>query len=201
MGRPALLLDRDGTICEEVGYLREVDEVQLIPGSAEAIRQANRAGLRTIVATNQAGVAHDLFDEQRLAEIHDRMRALLAEEGARLDGIYYCPHHPEARLERYRLACPCRKPQSGLLVRAREELGIDLGRSFMIGDQTRDLLAGVAVGASPVLVLTGHGDRHRAQATSGDGVRPRYVAPNLLDAVQWILEGSKPRQAGTELEG
>ncbi len=124
------------------------------------------------------------------------MRALLAEEGARLDGIYYCPHHPEARLARYRRACTCRKPRPGLLVRARDEMGIDLTRSFMIGDDARDLLAGSAVGARPVLVLTGKGERHRAQAVRGGGGRPAHVASDLLEAVRWILSRQNGRAQG-----
>ena len=178
-------MDRDGTVCEEVGHLEAPDRLRLIEGSAEAIRLANEAGLQTVVATNQSGVARGLFGETEVLEVHDRLRELLGERGARLDGIYYCPQHPEEGNGRHRRDCDCRKPRPGMLWRARDQMGIDLSRSYLVGDRLRDLAAATAVGATPVLVLTGYGRRERETAV--DGHAPAHVAENLLEAVRWIL--------------
>ena len=194
MGRRAILMDRDGTICDEVGYVNHVDRVRLLPRSAEAIRKANEAGFQTVVITNQAGVARGYFAESLVDEVHDRMRRLLAESGARLDGIYYCPHHPEVGGSLYRKACDCRKPRPGLLYRARDEMGIDLAASYVVGDSVRDVEAGHRAGAVTVLVETGYGKGVLAYQAHAWRVRPDHVAGDLLDAVDWILareEGSR----------
>jgi len=188
MGRRALLMDRDGTICEEVGYLDHVDKVRLLAGSGEAIRRANEIGLQTVMLTNQSGVARGCFDEDLLSDAHERLRELLAEEGARLDGIYYCPHHPEHGEPPYRRACPCRKPAPGLLWRARDEMGIDLAGSYMVGDRFSDLEAGARGGAVPILVLTGAGKEELRQHGAAPPVAPARVAADLLEALRWILQ-------------
>src|SRR5262245_51211482 len=131
---PGVFLDRDGTVCEEVGYVNHVSRCRLLPRSAEAIRLLNEAGLPVVVVTNQAGVARGYFQEEMILAVHDRLRALLAEQGARLAGIYYCPHHPSAGEPPYRTECGCRKPKPGMLYRASREIGIDLARSFLVGD-------------------------------------------------------------------
>ena len=157
MGRRAIIMDRDGTVCEEVGYVNHVSRCRLLPRSAEAIRLLNEAGRRTAIVTNQAGVARGYFAEEMILAVHERLRRLLADSGARIDGIYYCPHHPTAGEPPYRGACDCRKPLPGLVLRAAAELGIDLTRSFMVGDSARDVVAAQAAGVTPVLVLTGYG--------------------------------------------
>jgi D-glycero-D-manno-heptose 1,7-bisphosphate phosphatase len=187
-------MDRDGTICEEVGYVNHVDRVKLLPRSAAAIRKANEAGIQTVVITNQAGVARGYFAESLVDDVHDRIRQLLAEDGARLDGIYYCPHHPDVGGPKYRKACDCRKPRPGLLHRARDEMGIDLEASYVVGDSVRDILAGHAVGATTVLVETGYGKGELAYQAHAWSVGPDRVAGDLWDAVAWILareEGSR----------
>ena len=183
--RRAIVMDRDGTVCEEVGHLGVPDRLRLIEGSGEAIRLANAAGLQTVVATNQSGVARGLFCESAVLEVHDRLRELLTEQGARLDGIYYCPHHPEEGNGRHRRECDCRKPRPGMLWRARDQMGIDLSRSYMVGDRVRDLAAATTAGMTPVLVLTGYGPREREAAVNGHAAA--HVAENLLEAVRWIL--------------
>lgn len=185
MGRPAILIDRDGTLCEDVGYLRDIERLRLIPGSAEAILRANRAGFQTVVVTNQSGVARGYFDEAFVHDTHERIRELLAEEGARLDGVYFCPHHPEIGEFPYRTRCACRKPRPGMLLRARDEMGIDLRSSYMIGDSLRDVEAGRAAGAATILVRTG-----RAEC---DGAAADRFADDLLDAVDWILARKEHR--------
>jgi len=188
MGRRAIFMDRDGTVCEEVGYVNHVDRVRLLPRSAAAIRAANEAGFQTVVVTNQAGVARGYFAESLVDEAHDRVRELLAQEGARLDGIYYCPHHPEVGPPAYRRTCTCRKPSPGMLERARDEMGIDLRASYMVGDTVKDLGAGHRAGATNVLVLTGYGKGEIEYQSHEWTVKPDHVATDLLDAVQWILD-------------
>ncbi len=187
MNRRAILMDRDGTVCDEVGYVNHVDRLRLLPRSAEAIRAANEAGFQTVVLTNQAGVARGYFHEALIDQVHERLRELLAAEGARLDGIYYCPHHPRVGAEAYRKDCECRKPKPGMLFRARDEMGVDLARSYMIGDSVRDIEAGRRGGATPVLVLTGYGRGEWEHQRERWTVEPAHVAPDLLDAVRWIL--------------
>lgn len=195
MRRRALLLDRDGTICEDVGYLNVVEELRLLPRSAEAIVAASAAGFQSVVITNQAGIARGVLDESRLDEIHDRLRELLGAEGARLDGIYYCPHHPDGEVERYRARCACRKPESGMLLRARDEMGIDLMSSYLVGDHLRDVEAGLAVGATTILVLTGHG-RDQLDRRDPTSPKPAYVCEDLYEAVAWILERERASEPG-----
>jgi D-glycero-D-manno-heptose 1,7-bisphosphate phosphatase len=187
MGRRAIFMDRDGTLCDEVGYVNHVDRIRLLPRSAEAVRKANAAGFQTVVVTNQAGVARGYFEEWLIDEVHDRVRHLLADEQARLDGIYYCAHHPSAGAPPYRKDCDCRKPKPGMLLRARDEMGIDLESSYMIGDTVKDIAAGRAAGATPILVLTGYGKGELEHQSHAWTVKPAYVAEDLLDAVAWIL--------------
>jgi len=208
MGRRAIIMDRDGTLCEEVGYVNHVTRVRVPERSVQAVRIANQAGFQTVVVTNQAGVARGYFDEALILDVHDRVREILADGGARLDGMYYCPHHPEVGPDPYRLACRCRKPLPGLLERARDEMGIDLPRSFMIGDSMRDVEAGRAVGATTVLVLSGYGKGELEHRSSAWTTRPDHVADDLLDAVEWILAAapagpvdSEPGAAGSARGG
>ena len=190
MGRRAIIMDRDGTVCDEVGYVNHVERIRLLPRSAAAIRRANEAGYQTVVVTNQAGVARGYFDEGLVDEVHERVRHLLAEQGARLDGIYYCPHHPEAGSGPYRRECDCRKPGTGMLLRARDEMGIDLEASYMVGDSHKDIEAGHGVGAKTVLVLTGYGRGELEHQPHRFRKEPDHVAADLLEAVEWILETS-----------
>ena len=133
--RPAVFIDRDGTLTDEVGYVNHPSRLRLLPRSAEAIRRLNAAGVAAVVVTNQAGIARGYFSEKLLHEVHDVLRAQLAAAGARLDGLYACVHHPSEGEPPYRARCDCRKPQAGLLVRAAADLGLDLGRSTMVGDK------------------------------------------------------------------
>jgi D-glycero-D-manno-heptose 1,7-bisphosphate phosphatase len=157
MPREAVFLDRDGTLIEEVNYLSAPEQVRLISGAADAVRRLNDAGLLVVVVTNQAGVARGYFPESRVAEVHAHLSALLAECGAKIDAYFYCPHHPTEGIGAYRVACECRKPRPGLLLTAARELGIDLSRSWMIGDKLCDASAGEAAGCRTLLVRTGHG--------------------------------------------
>ena len=190
-GRPAVFLDRDGTINEQMGYVNHLSRFQLLPGVARAIRSLNEAGLPVVVVTNQSGLARGYFPESLLEAVHAELHRLLAREGAHLDGLYICPHHPEAREERFRLDCDCRKPRPGLLERAAAELGLDLGRSYMVGDRWSDLRCGAAVGATTVLVLTGYGRGDAAYVGPGQTVQPDHVAEDLEAAARWILDRTR----------
>ncbi|WP_051554227.1 D-glycero-beta-D-manno-heptose 1,7-bisphosphate 7-phosphatase [Desulfobulbus elongatus] len=195
--RPAIFLDRDGTINEQMGYINHLSRFHLLPGVGEAIRRLNEHDLPVVVVTNQSGLARGYFPESLLDAVHAEMHRLLALAGARLDGLYVCPHHPEAKDERYRLNCSCRKPKAGLLEQAARELGLDLARSYMVGDRWSDLRCGAAVGATSLLVLTGYGRGDLCYIGPGQAIQPAHVAEDLAAAVQWILERERRRTAQT----
>jgi D-glycero-D-manno-heptose 1,7-bisphosphate phosphatase len=178
----AVFLDRDGTLIVERGYITVPERVELIPGAGAAVARLRDAGWKVFIVTNQGSVAKGMITEDELGLIHIRMIALLAEEGAQIDGIYYCPHHPDGGHLEYSVECDCRKPRPGLLERAAGEHDINLTESIMIGDSLRDLEAGRAAGARAVLVLTGHGAQTATQAHGAD-----HVAPDLPMAVEWLL--------------
>lgn len=187
---PAIFVDRDGTINEDIGYVSRPDDLIIYPWAAEAVRLINEAGFKAIVITNQSGVARSLYTEETLAAIHERMSRELAREGARIDAIYYCPHHPRIGDERYRRACECRKPGSGMLRRAAREHAIDLARSYVIGDKASDINLATGAGSRGVLVLTGYG-RETLASIDRWPCEPALIADNLLGAVKLILDRSQ----------
>ena len=192
MGRPAVFLDRDGTIIGEVDYLRRPQDVRLLPHAAAAIRRLNEAGLPVVVTTNQSGIARGMLTEKDLEAIHDVLRNRLAARGAHLDAIHFCPHHPDAGRGRYRRRCHCRKPAPGLLLRAANDLDLDLDRSYAVGDSERDLLAGRKVGCRTVLVQTGYG--RKTQVEVAGPLPADHIARNLSQAVEWILQQRRRRR-------
>ena len=157
MSVTAVFLDRDGTIIESRGYLADPDQVRLLPGAAEAVKRFAAAGHLVVVISNQSGIARGLLDEADLARVHERLERLLAKEGARLDGAYYCPYlaGAEAKIEAYRRDSELRKPRPGMLLQAAQELGIDLASSWMIGNSLSDVQAGYAAGCQTVLIDDG----------------------------------------------
>jgi len=183
----AIFIDRDGTINEDVGYVASPDDMIIYSWVAEAVRLINDARLKAIVVTNQAGVARGMYSEADLRMINERMTNQLKREGARIDAVYYCPHHPQYGDERYRAECECRKPQPGMLHAAAREHNIDLARSFVIGDKASDINLATSVGARGVLVLTGYGSETLAQRDRRP-CEPEFVAENLLHAVRRILD-------------
>jgi D-glycero-D-manno-heptose 1,7-bisphosphate phosphatase len=187
-GRPAVFLDRDGTINEQMGYINHLSRFHLLPGVAAAIRRLNKLKVPVLVVTNQSGLARGYFPPALLTEVHERMVELLAAGRARVDGIYVCPHHPEARRPEYRLDCDCRKPKIGLFTTAAAEHGIDLAASFVVGDRWSDLKAAAACGAASVLVLTGYGRGDLEYIGPGQQLQPDHVAEDLPAAVDWIIE-------------
>lgn len=185
--RPAVFIDRDGTLTEEVGYVNHPCRLRLLPRAGEAIRRLNAAGVAAVVVTNQAGIARGYFSESVLHAVDEALRAQLALVGARLDGLYACLHHPSEGEVPYRVQCECRKPKPGLLLRAAGELGLDLARSTMVGDKASDLVPARAVGADAVLVLTGYGRGEWEYQRERFAVQPDHVAADLLEAVDWVL--------------
>ena len=183
----AVFMDRDGTICEEVGYLDSVERFRLIPGSGAAIRLLNQRGFKAVVVTNQSGGARGFFSEVRLQELHAELSRQLREEGAFLDGIYYCPHHPTEGQGPYRKICDCRKPAAGLIVKAAGDLRLDLALSYAVGDRIADLECGQRVGTKGVLVLTGYGKEELASQKEKGETRPAFIAGDLYEAVRWII--------------
>jgi D-glycero-D-manno-heptose 1,7-bisphosphate phosphatase len=185
--RAAVFLDRDGTLSEEVGYVNHIDRFHVFPWSAAAIQKLNGAGVPVVLVTNQSGVARGYFPEILVEETHARLQAELARFEARLDAIYYCPHHPHGKVAAYRTACKCRKPAPGMLHRAARDLGLDLGASFVVSDRYQDLSMGFQIGARGVLLLSGYGKGEYLYHKDTWPRLPDYVAVNLLEAVEWIL--------------
>jgi D-glycero-D-manno-heptose 1,7-bisphosphate phosphatase len=181
----AVFFDRDGTLNEDVGYLSRLDQLSIYPGSFEAVRRVNAAGMKAIVITNQSGVARGYFEEEFLTVVHRRMREILADQKAFIDGFYYCPHHPTEGTGVYRRQCDCRKPESGMLMLASEELGVDLAQSYIIGDHFSDIEAARRVSAKGILVRTGHGELEIPKA----GHLADFIAEDVLEAVNWIMKG------------
>jgi D-glycero-D-manno-heptose 1,7-bisphosphate phosphatase len=192
----AVFLDRDGTLIEDVGYLDRVGRLRLFPWSVDAVRLLNRAGLEVIVVTNQAGVARGVIEEQVVCDLHAHISGLFEAGGARLDAWYYCPHLPESTIERYRVACACRKPGPGMIRRAEQERGIDAARSFVVGDRWLDVELGHGVGATSLMVRTGYGATEALRPRPGVAVAA--VVSNLMEAVSWILRRvrEEPAPAG-----
>ena len=182
--RPAVFLDRDGTMIEERGYLHDLDLVTPFPFTAPAIVRLREAGFAIVVVTNQAGVARGLFDEEAVRRVHARLDMLLAPAGAAPDAYYYCPHHPEGVVEGYRVACGCRKPAPGLVERAARDLDLDVRRSFVVGDKWIDVGLANRAGARGILVRTGYG---AGETEPPPGVRVETIVPTLAEAADAIL--------------
>jgi len=176
----AVFLDRDGTIVEDVGYLRRVEDIRLLPGAAEALNRLKAAGFLLVIVTNQSAVARGWLTERELLTIEGELEARLRRLGAAIDAFYYCPHLPEGEAAPYARRCSCRKPAPGMLTRAAGEMGIALSASWMVGDSERDVEAGRRAGCRTVLL----GRAGREVAT--------FAAKNLAQAAQLILEADEP---------
>ena len=182
---PAVFLDRDGTLIEESGYLDRLDRLAIYPYTVDAVRLFNRAGFAVIVISNQSGIGRGLVRESFVAEAHAHISAYLKAGGASLDAFYYCPHHPDATLAAFRQRCECRKPAAGMLTTAAAEHGLDLTRSFVVGDRWDDVGAARAAGAKGVLVRTGYG--RQAEAAPRPHLQANRIVDNLAAAAAWIL--------------
>ncbi|HYH87025.1 MAG TPA: HAD family hydrolase [Pyrinomonadaceae bacterium] len=186
--RRAVFIDRDGTISEEIGYVNHASRYRVFPFAAEAVRTLNAAGWLAILVTNQAGVARGYFKEELIGDVHNVLKQELERGGARLDAIYYCPHHPTVGEPPYRQDCDCRKPKPGLIRRAAEDFGLDLSRCWMVGDRHSDTELARNAGVRSAFVLTGYGRGELEHQSHGWQHRPNLIAEDLLEAVRAIVE-------------
>ncbi|MGI6075923.1 MAG: D-glycero-alpha-D-manno-heptose-1,7-bisphosphate 7-phosphatase [Pyramidobacter sp.] len=175
-----IILDRDGTIIEERNYLHSPEQVVLLPWAAEGLKLLCRSGYRLTVVSNQSGVGRGYFSADDVERVHNRLAALLNEQGVELQGFYYCPHRPDE-------GCACRKPRTGLIRQAAEESGLSVDSlAAVIGDKECDMQLGRNLGCPAILLMTGYGQRERARGVVAD-----FYAENLRDAALWIMESEK----------
>lgn len=187
----AVFLDRDGTIIEDAEYLSDPEQVKLLPGSARGINIINKMGLKSIIVTNQSGVARGYFNESVIQHVQKKLEQLLEAEGARVDAMYYCPHHPTSGNPPYLKECNCRKPNTGMIDAAVEDLSIDPRHSYVIGDKAIDIELAHHAGAKGILVKTGYGKKEIEVFQSKGIAPPDYIAEDLLDAANWIKRQEK----------
>ncbi|RPJ35367.1 MAG: HAD family hydrolase [Planctomycetaceae bacterium] len=181
MSNAAVFFDRDGTLIRDPGYISHPDQVELLDGAAEAVKEMQLLGDKTVVVSNQPGVAKGILTEETLEQIHQRLRELIAHHGASLDAIYYCPFHPDGAVPKYRKDSDWRKPKPGMLLAAAGEVDIDLTRSWVVGDSLRDTEAGRSAGCRTILISSGH-----TSPETTDKNRPDHVAVNVREAVNII---------------
>ncbi|MHC4144822.1 MAG: D-glycero-alpha-D-manno-heptose-1,7-bisphosphate 7-phosphatase [Planctomycetota bacterium] len=182
----AIFLDRDNTLVEDPGYISDPDQVKLLDGVAEALVELKALGYKLIVVTNQSAVARGIITEEVLAEIHERLRQLLIEKNAFLDGIYYCPYHPEGVVAKYRKKSEYRKPNPGMLLEAADDMDIDLGQSWCIGNNLSDVEAGLRAGCKTMLIDTPSSHKESSSSMSLASATPDYKAVNIKEAVNII---------------
>ena len=175
-----VFLDRDGTTNRDTGYIKTPDELQIFPGAVEAVARLKQAGARVVMITNQSGVGRGLFSADTLGAIHARLRSVFEAGGAPFDGLYYCPHHPDD-------GCACRKPGTAMVERAVADLGLDLSRAYVLGDQRRDVDLARRIGAKGILVTTGPTSTQALEELRQEGTVPDYVATDLGQAVTWLF--------------
>ena len=183
-----VFLDRDGTINYDAGYINHVDNFIMYPYAAQAIRMLNKSVFYLIVITNQSGLGRGFFNEETLDEIHNYMVQSLKEQGANIDGIYFCPHDPNAKIEKYKAVCNCRKPETGLVEMAFKDFNIDKSKMYFIGDKHSDIMAGHKSGCKTIIVKTGYGKGDLINKSHKWEVQPDKIADTLLDAVKFILK-------------
>jgi D-glycero-D-manno-heptose 1,7-bisphosphate phosphatase len=186
MKRPAVFLDRDGTINEQMGYINHLSRFRILPGVPGAVRFLNEQGCLAIVLSNQSGVGRGYFPVDLVYRVHAHLEGVLKREGARIDGIYFCPHYPGGSVPEYALACDCRKPRTGLIDQARKDFDIDMENSFVVGDRCTDMELADRAGLRGILVKTGYGLGDLEYVLPEKPYKPAYVADDLLQAVHWI---------------
>lgn len=186
--KPVVFLDRDGTINYDAGYINDIDNFVMYPYAAQAIRMLNINGFLVVVITNQSGLARGFFTEETLSEIHNKMLHDLKKQGALIDAVYFCPHDPNAKLEKYKAVCSCRKPETGLIDMALKDLQIDKSRMYFIGDKHSDIMAGYKSGCKTIMVKTGYGKGDLINKSHKWEVKPDKIADTLLDGIKLILK-------------
>jgi D-glycero-D-manno-heptose 1,7-bisphosphate phosphatase len=184
--RPAVFLDRDGTLIHEAEYLKDPAGVEVLPGTAAGLRDLRAAGYALVVTSNQSGVARGYFDEDTVRRVNGRVRELLNAQGADVDAVYYCPHYAKGTMPEYARECDCRKPAPGMILTAARDLNLDLERSWVVGDKAADVAFGKNLKLKTVLVLTGYGAKTQAQGFA-PGAEPDIVSPDVATAAQAII--------------
>ena len=197
--RPAIFLDRDGTVTDEVGYINHISRAKVYPFAPEAIRMLKSTGLPVVIVTNQSGVGRGYFTEELVRQVHHMVQDTLLAEGTSVDAFYYCPHHPSAVIESYRQACRCRKPGTGMPDEATERFGIDLAASYLVGDTYRDMQTGFNIGARTVMLMTGYGRGEYEYRRERWARMPDLIAENLLEAAGLILQELSIRTGSDEV--
>ena len=188
MKRPAVFIDRDGTVNEQMGYINHISRFVMLPGAAEAIRLLNRHQYLAIIVSNQSGVARGYYPIGLVDEVHDHMRALLEKEGAFVDGIFFCPHYERGSVPEYSIECDCRKPRTGLIEKAGKAFEIDMDNSYVIGDRYSDIELALRLDMKGILVATGYGQGDLDYVFPRLSFKPAHIARDLLHAVRWIIE-------------
>ena len=189
MIKPAVFVDRDGTINEQMGYINHVSRFKIIPGVPQAIRMLNRQGFLVLVVSNQSGVARGYYPMDLVETIHHLMVTRIKEKKAVIDGVFFCPHHPAGSVPEFSRECECRKPKTGLIEQACKSFDIDLTRSFVVGDTCTDIELAHRAGLKGVLVKTGYGLGEIEYILPRKTAKPSHIAEDLLDAVRWIMTG------------
>lgn len=187
MKRPAVFIDRDGTINEQMGYINHLSRFRIFAGVPEAVKLLNENNYLVIVVTNQSGVARGYFPPELVDEIHSFMEASLKKEGAKIDAIFFCPHYPRGKVNKYAFECDCRKPNTGMIKKALEMFDIDLANSYMVGDHFTDLEFARNSNIKGIMVKTGYGLGEVDYILPDFEYKPVHVADDLLAAVKWIL--------------
>jgi D-glycero-D-manno-heptose 1,7-bisphosphate phosphatase len=186
MKKGAVFLDRDGTINEEVGYINRPDQLVIFPFASDGIRIINNLDLKVIIVTNQSGIARGYFSESQLFKIHRHMMDILTDEGVRIDGIYYCPHHPLEGKGRYLTECSCRKPKPGMINQAATDQQIDLTKSYMIGDRFNDIRFAKTMNLKSALVMTGYGREEYTNQREAWPFMPDMIGETMFDIAKQI---------------
>jgi D-glycero-D-manno-heptose 1,7-bisphosphate phosphatase len=186
--RPAVFIDRDGTINEQMGYVNHISRFVLLPGAAEGIRLLNRHEYLAIIVSNQSGVARGYFPMELIDRVHAHMKNLLAKEGANIDGIFFCPHYPRGIVPEYSVACDCRKPGTGLVQKACERFDIDMKNSYVIGDRCSDIELAERSNLQGIMVTTGYGLGDIEYVLPNKPFKPLHIAKDFLHGVRWIIE-------------
>ncbi len=186
-----VLFDRDGTLIEEAGYLSDPREVREIPGAAESLLRLSKGGFSLAVVSNQAGLARGKFGEEQMEAVHRAFVELFRSKGVEFAAVEYCPHHPEGSVEKYRVACECRKPSSGMAKNVLARLGNPASYTmWIVGDKITDVLMGRSLQAKTILVATGYGESERLEGERR-GIRPDRFLPSIREAAEWILSEGK----------
>jgi D-glycero-D-manno-heptose 1,7-bisphosphate phosphatase len=186
--RPAVFMDRDGTINEQMGYINDESRFVLLGGVAEGIRLLNTNGYLAVVVSNQSGVARGYFPLELVFRVNRKMQELLEAEGAYLDAVFFCPHHKNGSVPGFSISCDCRKPLTGLFDKACGQMSIDLSRSYVIGDRCTDIEFAESCGIPGILVETGYGLGERQWVLPEARVKPVHIAADLTAAVKWIIQ-------------